>query len=111
MSYVDKKDEEQKLEEDKSQNPLKAIFTEDTIIESPEDVIEKDPDESRRNAFKKAYDIILTLVPETTKKKKKKSKKQTEFDKEIQVQQNRTAQATQEKKEPKQEKTGRERED
>ena len=32
MSYVDKKDEENK--EEKMENPLKAIFAEDTVIES-----------------------------------------------------------------------------
>ena len=48
MSYVDKKDEE-----DKIGNPLKAIFAEDTVIESAEDVIQRDTDEKRKNAFKK----------------------------------------------------------
>ena len=52
MSYVDKKDEEEK--DAKLTNPLKAIFEEDTQIEAPEDVIKTDTDEKRKSAFKKA---------------------------------------------------------
>ena len=77
MSYVDKKDEEEK--DAKLTNPLKAIFEEDTQIEAPEDVIKTDTDEKRKSAFKKAYARIQAILPvEMDKKKKKKKEKEQE---------------------------------
>lgn len=77
MSYVDKKDEEEK--DAKLSNPLKAIFSEDTQIEAPEDIIKTDTDEKRKTAFKKAYDRIQAILPiEVDKKKKKKKEKEQE---------------------------------
>ncbi len=90
MSKVEKKDKQQQNNEDKTQGSkglIETIFSEDTIIENPEDIIEKDPDEERRNAFKKAYEVILALFPETIRKKNKKSKEKEEFDRNLAVQQ------------------------
>lgn len=86
MSYVEKKDEEQteKGINEKSKGLIKTILTEDTMVENPEDIIDRDPDVERRNAFKKAYEILLALFPETVKKKKtRKAKEKEEFDKSI----------------------------
>ena len=90
MNNIDKKDEEEVREEEnqKSKGLVKTIFSEDTIVETPEDIIARDPDEDRRNAFKKAYEIILALFPETIKKKnKKRSKEKEEFDRNLAVRQ------------------------
>ena len=89
MSKVDKEDRKDVKEEEnqKSNGLIKTIFSDDTIVETPEDIIDRDPDEDRRNAFKKAYEIILALFPETIKKRNKKSKEKEEFDRNIAVQQ------------------------
>ena len=89
MSYVDKKDEGQKEEnKKKSDGLLKTIFSENTMVEDPQDIIDKDPDINRKNAFMKAYEILLALFPEEfIKKKKKKSKEKEEFDRNIAVRQ------------------------
>ena len=87
MSYVEKKDEEELSKEQtvKSKGLIKTIFSEDTIVENPEDIIDSDPDEERKNAFKKAYEVILALFPETIRKKNKKSKEKEEFDRNLAV--------------------------
>ncbi len=87
---MNKKEQEQakKRNKHKSEGLIKTILSEDTVVEDPEYIIEKDPDEERRNAFKKAYEVILALVPETIKKKnKKKSKEKEEFDRNLSVRQ------------------------
>lgn len=100
MNNVDKKDEEVRKEENqKSEGLIKTIFSEDTIVETPEDIIDRDPDEDRRNAFKKAYEIILALFPETIKKKNKKSKEKEEFDRNLAVRQMDKANLEKEEKE------------
>lgn len=78
------KDEKQILENKKLINPIKAIITEDTIVETPQDIIDRDSDSERRNEFKKADEIIDALDPETTqKRKKRKSKEKEEFDRNL----------------------------
>ena len=85
MSYVEKKDEEQTQKDvnGKSKGLIKTIFSEDTIVENPEDIIDRDPDVERRNSFKKAYEILLAMFPENIKKKNRKSREKEEFDKSI----------------------------
>ena len=79
MSYVDNKDNENK--EEKSGSIIKAMFVDNEVEETPEDVIEKDADINRKNAFNKAYARLQDLCPEIGDKKKKK-KKEKEREKE-----------------------------
>lgn len=83
MSYIDQKQEEEKNKKAKKlTSSIKSIISEDTIVENPQDIIDKDQDVERRNAFKKAYEILALIFPEATRKKKKRKKE--EFDKDIQ---------------------------
>ena len=109
MSYVEKgrEDENENKQEDiKLKNPFKTMLSKDTIIESPEDIIAKDPDSERKQLFKKTYDALLLMYPpEEDTKKKKKAK-----EKEKLIQRNQEIQPKIDKKEPKsKEDKGRER--
>ena len=82
------KDQINEEKDQESKGLIKTIFSEDTIVENPEDIIDRDPDVDRRNAFKKAYEILLAIFPETIKKKnKKKAKEKEEFDRNLAVRQ------------------------
>ncbi len=87
MSYENKEQEEQEEKKirnkhKKLNNPLKTIITENTIVETAQDIIDRDVDSERRNEFKKAEEIIQNLDPESMqKRKKKKSKEKEEFNK------------------------------
>ena len=88
MSQIDRKHEERikKNKGTKKQGSLKSLITADTTVEIPQDIISKDPDEFRKNAFKKAYEIISALLPELNEKKskkRKKSKEREEFDRNL----------------------------
>ena len=85
MSYVENNNKEQLEEEKKKKTKglVRTILSEDTIVERPEDIIDKDPDVERRNAFKKAYEILLAIFPENIKKRNRKAKEKEEFDKSI----------------------------
>lgn len=89
MSYVENNEEQIKTQikngkNQKTKGLVRTILSEDTIVESPEDIIDRDPDVERRNAFKRAYEILLALFPETVKKRKtRKEKEKEEFDKSI----------------------------
>ena len=52
----------------KLENPFKVMISGDTIVETAQDIIDKDTDSGRRNEFKKAEEIILALE-EATKKR------------------------------------------
>lgn len=68
----------------KLENPIKAMLTEDTTVETDQDIIKRDTDSERRNEFKKAEEILEALAPEEkTKKKSKKSKEREDFDEKI----------------------------
>ena len=85
MGKVGKRVKEQEQE---SKGLIKTIFSEETLVEDPQDVIDKDPDVERRNAFKKAYEILLAFFPEQRKKRnKKRSKEKEEFDRNLAVRQ------------------------
>lgn len=69
----------------KLENPFKVMINGDTIVETAQDIIDKDTDSGRRNEFKKAEEIISALDPETTKKRKgsRKSREKEEFEKDL----------------------------
>jgi len=69
----------------KLENPFKVMISGDTIVETAQDIIDKDTDSGRRNEFKKAEEIILALDPEATKKRKstRKAKEKEEFEKDL----------------------------
>ena len=80
MSYVDNKQDEEKKENVKIENPFKTLLSGETIEESPEEIIAKDPDSDRKELFKKTYAALLDMYPtveEARKKKKKKEQKKT----------------------------------
>ncbi len=95
MSYVEKSSEdenENKQEEIKLKNPFKTMLSKDTIIESPEDIIAKDPDSERKQLFKKTYDALLLMYPpeeDITKKKKKAKEKEKLIQRSQEIQQNK----------------------
>ena len=94
MSYVEKGSEdenENKQEDIKLKNPFKTMLSKDTIIESPEDIIAKDPDSERKQLFKKTYDALLLMYPpeEDTKKKKKAKEKEKLIQRSQEIQQNK----------------------
>ena len=82
MSYVDNDNKENKEKKNNDKSKLgefiQTVFASETIEETPEEIIEKDPDSERRNLFKKTYDALLAMYPEDTRKKKKKQKKEKE---------------------------------
>ena len=69
----------------KLENPFKVMISGDTIVETAQDIIDKDTDSGRRNEFKKAEEIILALDPEATKKRKstRKAQEKEEFEKDL----------------------------
>lgn len=108
MDNIDRREEDEQEEQNRQDhrikivNPLKSIIADDTIVESAQDVIDRDTDVERKNAFKKAYEILLAIFPETSKKKKsKKEREKEEFDRSIQYQQRELAR--QQEKQEKQE--------
>ncbi len=89
MSYVEgSREEETPIKSDekiKIGNPIKEMqemLTEDTIVETYQDIIDNDKDEERKNAFKDAETIIEQLDPKE-KKKRKKSKEKEEFNRNL----------------------------
>ena len=72
-------------EDIKLENPFAVMIKGDTIVETAQDIIDKDSDSERRNAFKKAEEIISALDPEVTKKRKttRKAKEKEEFEKDL----------------------------
>ncbi len=85
MDNENEKEENQIIENRKLINPLKTMITEDTIVETAEDIIDKDKDIERKKAFKDAEEIISALAPETIRKRKngRKAKEKEEFDKNL----------------------------
>ena len=68
----------------KLENPFKVMISGDTIVETAQDIIDKDTDSGRRNEFKKAEEIILALEEATKKRKStRKAKEKEEFEKDL----------------------------
>ena len=82
MSYVDNDNKENKEKKNNDKSKLgefmQTVFASETIEETPEEIIEKDTDNERRELFKKTYNALLAMYPEDKKKKKKKQKKEKE---------------------------------
>ena len=107
MNYVDKNIED---EANKKENPFKAFLSAEEIEESPEDIIAKDSDTNRRELFKKAYDALLVMYPEDSKKKKKKKEKEKDaLRQKVEIQLNREKSEKKQQKVRNREDKGRER--
>ena len=92
----ERKMSKEKIEEEETNNtqlnPIGkvSIFSQDFYVEPPEDIIDEDTDNARKDAFRDAMMKIKSIIPDyfgtsTIKKKKKKLKEEQESQRNIEI--------------------------
>jgi hypothetical protein len=91
---------------------IKEIFSsDDTIVETPEEIIEGDPDSERKEMFKRVSEALMAgYYPDTIEEKKKKKRKSKEKEEELKRLQEQAQTQTNTKQTHQREPGGRERE-
>ena len=111
----ERKPTKEKIEEEQENNvqlkPVekRSIFSQDFYVEPPEDIIDEDTDNARKDAFRDAMMKIKSIIPDyfgtsTIKKKKKKLKEEQESQRNIEI----NAQLVQKQQQQRKDKDGRE---